>query len=230
MRMPNVRRADDSSERVVANRDEDGAKFTQTKKYYLHPDPEVGYEILLLVVFLLLLLRGAIVNRRVVVKEIPHLVDMADHQCVGINAGFQPDSDRSWIHEALITAEEEITLLNTPIAQLENKRDPLTLRATMCRSALAPIRGLLRVGQQLSVVSRKLLLLEEELIDVGIKGLLRSVDTGDNYSAKLSDLREDAGGCPKETHRKASGFVEAVVLLGFEVEIRARPGTTSVYP
>ncbi|KAK0473313.1 hypothetical protein EDD18DRAFT_376447 [Armillaria luteobubalina] len=58
------------------------------------------------------------------------------------SAGFLPDSDRSWLHEALITAEEEIALLSTSIAELESKRDALTLRATMCRSALAPIRGL----------------------------------------------------------------------------------------
>ncbi|SJL15246.1 uncharacterized protein ARMOST_18734 [Armillaria ostoyae] len=71
---------------------------------------------------------------------------MADHRLVHIlrSAGFLPDSDRSWIHEVLITAEEEIALLSTSIAQLETKRDALTLRATMCRSALAPVRGLPR--------------------------------------------------------------------------------------
>lgn len=71
---------------------------------------------------------------------------MADHRLVHIlrNAGFLPDSDRSWLHKALITAEEEISLLSTSIAQLETKRDALTLHATMCRSALAPVRGLPR--------------------------------------------------------------------------------------
>ncbi|KAK0244615.1 hypothetical protein EDD85DRAFT_205896 [Armillaria nabsnona] len=71
---------------------------------------------------------------------------MADHRIVHIlrSAGFLPDTDRSWIHEALLMAEAEITLLNTSIAQLETKRDTLTLRATMCRSALAPIRSLPR--------------------------------------------------------------------------------------
>ncbi|KAK0185641.1 hypothetical protein F5146DRAFT_1144147 [Armillaria mellea] len=71
---------------------------------------------------------------------------MADHRLVQIlrNAGFLPDSDRSWLHKALITAEEEIALLSTSIAQLETKRDALSLHATMCRSALAPVRGLPR--------------------------------------------------------------------------------------
>ncbi|KAK0460060.1 uncharacterized protein EV420DRAFT_1268166 [Desarmillaria tabescens] len=38
-----------------------------------------------------------------------------------------------------MTAEQETTLLNAQIAQLETKRDALTQHAAMCRSALTPI-------------------------------------------------------------------------------------------
>ncbi|KAG7444109.1 uncharacterized protein BT62DRAFT_252026 [Guyanagaster necrorhizus] len=71
---------------------------------------------------------------------------MADQQLIQIlrSTGFLPDSDRSWIQEAIITAEQEITLLNAQIAQLETKRDALTQHASVCRSALSPIRRLPR--------------------------------------------------------------------------------------